>query len=114
MTGLLDGKNAIIYGASGNIGSGVARTFAREGASVFLVGRTQATLQTVADAIAAEGAQAHVAVVDALDEKAVNEHVRSVVDHAGHIDVSINLVSRGDAAGSADCLPVDGRGGPRK
>src|SRR5258707_12483819 len=100
MTGLLDGKNAIIYGASGNIGSGVARTFAREGAGVFLVGRTQATLHTVADAIAAEGGQAHVAVVDALDEKAVEEHARSVVDQAGHIDVSINLVSRGDVQGT--------------
>ncbi len=100
MTGLLDGKNAIIYGASGNIGSGVARTFAREGASVFLVGRTQATLQTVADAVAAEGGTAHVSVVDALDEKAVEEHARSVVDQAGHIDVSINLVSRGDVQGT--------------
>jgi len=100
MTGLLDGKNAIVYGGSGHIGSGVARTFAREGASVFLVGRTQATLQTVADAIAAEGGRAHVAVVDALDEKAVEEHAKSVVDRAGHIDVSINLVSRGDVQGT--------------
>jgi NAD(P)-dependent dehydrogenase (short-subunit alcohol dehydrogenase family) len=100
MTGLLDGKNAIIYGGSGNIGSGVARTFAREGASVFLVGRTQATLQTVADAIAAEGGQAHVAVVDAQDEKAVEDHARSVVDQVGHIDVSINLISRGDIQGT--------------
>ncbi len=67
---------------------------------MFLVGRTQATLQTVADAVAAEGGTAHVAVVDALDEKAVEEHVRSVVDQAGHIDVSINLVSRGDVQGT--------------
>ena len=33
---LLEGKNAIIYGAGGGIGGGVARTFAREGARVIL------------------------------------------------------------------------------
>jgi NAD(P)-dependent dehydrogenase (short-subunit alcohol dehydrogenase family) len=37
---LLENKNAIIYGGGGGIGGGVARTFAREGANVFLAGRT--------------------------------------------------------------------------
>jgi NAD(P)-dependent dehydrogenase (short-subunit alcohol dehydrogenase family) len=36
---LLENKNAIIYGAGGGIGGGVARTFAREGANLFLAGR---------------------------------------------------------------------------
>ena len=49
MTKLLEGKNAIIYGGGGGIGSGVAKTFAREGATVFLAGRTKAPLQIVAD-----------------------------------------------------------------
>jgi len=47
MTELLEGKTAIIYGGGGGIGSGVARTFAREGARVFLAGRTRETLDTV-------------------------------------------------------------------
>lgn len=100
MTQLLENKNAIIYGAGGHIGGGVARTFAREGATVFLVGRTEATLQTVADDIVAGGGRAHVAVVDALDEPAVEEHARSVVDRAGSIDVSFNLTTRGDVQGT--------------
>ena len=100
MTQLLERKNAIIYGAGGRIGSGVARTFAREGATVFLVGRTQATLQTVANDIAANGGQAHVAIVDAGDEDAVEQHTRSVVDQVGGIDVSFNLTSRGDIQGT--------------
>jgi 3-oxoacyl-[acyl-carrier protein] reductase len=37
---LLEDKNAVIYGAGGRIGSAVARAFAREGATVFLAGRT--------------------------------------------------------------------------
>ena len=100
MTQLLEGKRAIIYGASGGIGSGVARTFAREGATVFLAGRTKATLQAVADQIASSGGRAHVAVVDALDEGAVEQHAKSVVDQAGSIDVSFNLTNRGDAQGT--------------
>jgi NAD(P)-dependent dehydrogenase (short-subunit alcohol dehydrogenase family) len=100
MTGQLEGKNAIIYGAGGQIGRGVARSFAREGATVFLAGRTEATLARVADEIAASSGQAHVAVVDTLDERAVEQHVRSVVEQVGGIDVSFNLTSRGDVQGT--------------
>jgi NADP-dependent 3-hydroxy acid dehydrogenase YdfG len=49
MTGLLEGKTAIIYGGGGGIGGGVARTFAREGAKVFLAGPTRESLQAVAN-----------------------------------------------------------------
>jgi hypothetical protein len=45
---ILKGKTAIIYGGGGGIGGGVARTFAREGAKVFLVGRTWEKLDAVA------------------------------------------------------------------
>jgi NAD(P)-dependent dehydrogenase (short-subunit alcohol dehydrogenase family) len=100
VTQLLKGKNAIIYGGGGFIGRGVARTFAREGATVFLVGRTKATLQVVADELAAKGGRTHVAVVDALDERAVQEHAKSVVDQAGSIEVSFNLTDRGDVQGT--------------
>lgn len=97
MTGLLEGKTAIIYGGGGGIGGGVARTFAREGAKVFLVGRTQAKLDAVAGQIKSAGGSAGVAAFVALDEAAVDEHVRGVVAETGHVDVSFNLVTRGDA-----------------
>jgi NAD(P)-dependent dehydrogenase (short-subunit alcohol dehydrogenase family) len=64
---LLAGKNAIIYGAGGRIGRGVARTFAREGARDFLAGRTRASLEAVAADIQKAGGSADVAVVDTLD-----------------------------------------------
>src|SRR6266536_1470863 len=90
---LLENKNAMIYGAGGGIGGGVARTFAREGAQVFLAGRTVEKLEAVAADIAAAGGSAEVAVVDALDEQAVDECVRGVASRAGSVDVSFNLIS---------------------
>ena len=91
---LLENKNAIIYGAGGGIGGGVARTFVGEGARVFLAGRTRASLEAVAADITAAGGSAEVAELDALDE-----HAQSVASRVGSIDVSFNLVSRGDVQG---------------
>jgi 3-oxoacyl-[acyl-carrier protein] reductase len=51
MTMLLGNKNAVIYGGGGSIGGAVAREFAREGARVFLAGRTREKLETGAGAI---------------------------------------------------------------
>src|SRR5712691_1744579 len=62
---LLKKKNAVIYGGAGAIGGAVARAFAREGAKVFLAGRTLARLEAVAAAIRAAGGEADAAPVDA-------------------------------------------------
>jgi NAD(P)-dependent dehydrogenase (short-subunit alcohol dehydrogenase family) len=96
---LLKDKNAVIYGAGGSIGGAVAREFAREGARVFLAGRTRDPLDAVAADISSVGGSAEVAVLDALDEKAVDEHARAIVSEVGSIDVSFNLITRGDVQG---------------
>jgi len=93
---LLANKVAVIYGAGGPIGGAVARAFAREGARVFLAGRTRAKLETVADEIRSNGGVADTAIVDALDEQAVDGYVDAVVKQAGYIDISFNLISYGD------------------
>ena len=93
---LLENKVAVIYGAGGSIGGAVARAFAREGTRVFLAGRTQAKLDKVADEIHAQGGAAETAIVDALDEQAVDAYVDAVATQAGQIDISFNLVSVGD------------------
>ncbi|PTL76500.1 SDR family NAD(P)-dependent oxidoreductase [Vitiosangium sp. GDMCC 1.1324] len=93
---LLENKVAIIYGAGGSIGGAVARAFAREGARVFLTGRTKAKLERVADDIRASGGNAELAVVDALDEKAVDAFVDAVAGQTGRIDISFNLIGYGD------------------
>jgi 3-oxoacyl-[acyl-carrier protein] reductase len=84
---LLEGKNAVIYGGGGSIGGAVARTFAREGANVFVVGRTREPLDKVASDIERTGGRAKVAELDALDE---------LVESAGSVDVSFNAISLRD------------------
>jgi len=93
---LLENKVVVIYGAGGPIGGAVARAFAREGARVFLAGRTKAKLDKVAREIRSNGDVADTAVVDVFDERAVDEFVDSVVEQAGHIDSSFNLIGLGD------------------
>jgi 3-oxoacyl-[acyl-carrier protein] reductase len=90
---LLEHKNAVIYGGGGSIGGAVARAFGREGATVFLAGRTRAKLESVAREIRSAGGTAETAEVDALDEKAVDEHADAVAAEAGGIDVSFNLIT---------------------
>jgi len=85
-------KNAIVYGAARPIGSAVARAFAREGASVFLAGRTTATLDQVAADIRAAGGTAETAQVDAMDKASVDAHADRVAAEAGSIDISFNAV----------------------
>lgn len=63
--GLLKGKTAIIYGGAGGIGSEVARVFAKEGAMVFLVGRTIGTLEKVARDIINKRGSVETAQLDA-------------------------------------------------
>src|SRR5262249_50307201 len=70
----------------------VARAFAREGARVFLTGRTQAKVAAVAREILADGGTAEAAEVDALDERAVENHLDALVDKVGKIDISFNAI----------------------
>jgi NAD(P)-dependent dehydrogenase (short-subunit alcohol dehydrogenase family) len=90
MHGMLENKTAVIYGAGGAIGGAVARTFAREGARLYLTGRDVAKV----DAVAEEVGDAETAQVDVLDQRAVEEHLDSV---AGAVDVSFNAVGPGPA-----------------
>jgi NAD(P)-dependent dehydrogenase (short-subunit alcohol dehydrogenase family) len=90
---LLEDRNAVIYGAGGPIGGAVATAFAREGARVHLVGRTQAKLDAVAERIRAAGGTAETARVDALDEAAVDWHADAVAERDGGIDISLNRLS---------------------
>src|SRR4051812_25974123 len=95
---LLDGKVAVIYGAGGAIGGAVARAFAREGARVHVSGRHP--VDALAAEINGEGGTASAAVVDALDEAAVDAWTDEVAGREGHLDISFNLITHGDVQGT--------------
>src|SRR5688500_1343233 len=90
---LLREKNAVIYGGGGAIGGAVARVFAREGARVFIAGRTQAKLDAVVRDIVAAGGTVETAQVDVFDQGAVEKHADVVAETAGGIDIALNAVS---------------------
>ncbi|MFC3997634.1 SDR family NAD(P)-dependent oxidoreductase [Nocardiopsis sediminis] len=97
---LLEAKNAIVYGAAGQVGTALSTAFAREGAKVHLVGRTRATLDGLADRIRGEGGRAETAVLDALDEAAVDAHADAVAAESGGVDISVNVIDIADAQGT--------------
>jgi len=89
---LLNDKVTVIYGAGGDIGGAVARAFAREGARLFLTGHQLAPAEAVAKDVVAAGGSAEAAQVDALNEQAVDTHLQAVIDQAGRVDISFNVV----------------------
>jgi NAD(P)-dependent dehydrogenase (short-subunit alcohol dehydrogenase family) len=100
-------KVAVVYGAGGAIGGALARALASEGASVFLAGRSLARVEVVAKEIAAAGGSADAAEVDALDEGAVDEHLESVVDRAGRLDISFNAIGISNPKIRAPLVEID-------
>ena len=89
---LLQDKVAVIHGGGGSIGAAAARVFAREGARVFLAGRSLPRLEAAASAIDADGGSVDVSVVDAMDQDAVDRHADAVARAEGGIDVVLNAV----------------------
>lgn len=96
---LLEGKTAIVYGAAGAVGGAVSRALAREGARVFLSGRTPQSLEIVSEQIETAGGAAEVAPVDALDPAAVKTHLDRVVERAGPVRIMFSAIDWGDTQG---------------
>lgn len=104
---LLKNKVAVVYGASGPIAGAAARAFAREGATVYLAGRTDSALEPIAADIRTGGGVAHPRVVDAVDESAVDTFVDGVVKESGHVDISFNGIGLGDVQQPLTDISVD-------
>ena len=87
----LENKVAVIYG-DGTVGATITKSFAREGAKVFLTGRTLAKLKVIAKETSSGGDEIETAQLDALDEKAVEKHMSEIISKAGKIDISFNAI----------------------
>jgi NAD(P)-dependent dehydrogenase (short-subunit alcohol dehydrogenase family) len=87
----LENKVAVIYG-NGTVGGAIAKAFALEGASVFLVGRTPGKLKAIAEEVSSLGGVIETAQVDALDEQQIEEHLNETIKKVGKIDISFNAI----------------------
>lgn len=87
----LENKVAVVYG-DGTTGAAIAKAFARQGAKVFLTGRTLTKLDAIADEILSSGAAVETTQLDALDEEAVEDHMSETIGKAGKIDISFNAI----------------------
>lgn len=81
------GKVYAIFGAAGGIGSCVTKRLVEEGHRVYLLGRTQASLQKLGEQLAQP-----YQVVDATQEELVAQSLKSIIEKEGHLDGVVCLV----------------------
>ena len=98
---ILEGRVAVVTGASSGIGEACAIVFAQKGAKLVLAARRAERLEKLVAKLEAMGAEALAVATDVTDEAAVQNLFDSAVERFGTVDVLINN------AGIADSTPVD-------
>jgi clavulanate-9-aldehyde reducatase len=90
MAGALEGKVALVTGASAGIGEATAEALAREGAAVALGARRVDRLEALRERIEASGGRAAAIEVDVADEAAARGFVERTRDELGRVDILVN------------------------
>ena len=99
----LEGRVALVTGASAGLGRAIAAMLAREGCQVALVARREALLQALADEIAAHGHKRPLVLAEDITDPAAPLRLRrQVLDAFGCLDILVN--------GAGGSRPFDGLG----
>jgi NAD(P)-dependent dehydrogenase (short-subunit alcohol dehydrogenase family) len=87
---LIEGRIAVVTGASQGIGQSIAQALATEGAAVVLAARSRTRLEEVAAGIVESGGVATVVPTDVTDPRAIERLVAATLDAHGRVDVLVN------------------------
>ncbi|WP_291578495.1 SDR family oxidoreductase UcpA [Clostridium sp. UBA6640] len=85
----LEGKVALITGASKGIGEGIAKVYAKHGAKVILIARSS-SVEALAESLNKEGFEALAIKADVSNMDSINKAVKKATDKFGKIDVLVN------------------------
>jgi NAD(P)-dependent dehydrogenase (short-subunit alcohol dehydrogenase family) len=106
--GLLQGKVAIVTGASSGIGYATAKLFASEGASVVATARREGALNDLVQDILSTGGKAVAIAGDVRDETLARTLVDTAVDRFGGLDIAFNNAGGVGGMGPVSGLSLDG------
>lgn len=86
----LKGKVAIVTGSTSGIGIGIAKLFAKEGATVVICGRRKERGQEVVDEIKKDGGDAWYHFMDITDTKSTEDLIKDTAEKYGKLDILVN------------------------
>jgi NAD(P)-dependent dehydrogenase (short-subunit alcohol dehydrogenase family) len=90
MSGILEGKVAIITGGAGGIGSRIAQAYTEAGAKVVIASRNQEKLDFIVDKLQAIGGEAMAVATDVTVPEAVDNMVAKTIEAYGSVDILVN------------------------
>jgi len=86
----LEGKTALVTGASRGIGEAIARRYAEQGARVILAARSLDALEALAESLRGEGAEAHALALDLSDHEGIAARLGELPEDFASIDILVN------------------------
>ena len=103
----LEGRVALITGASRGIGRAIARGFAKEGAVIAITARTEGDLRSLVEEVQLAGGKALAIRADLVDSAAPAQVVRQVLEAFGTIDILVNNAGIGSSSSPRPVVDFD-------
>lgn len=86
----LEGKTALVTGASRGIGEAIARRYAAQGARLVLAARSTDALEALAESLRADGTEAHALALDLSDHAGIGDRLGELPEDFAAIDILVN------------------------